>query len=304
MKHQKTKIPIITGPTATGKTRIAVDLAKQINGEIISADSRQVYRHMDIGSGKDLGEYGETPYHLVDILDPGREFSVSDFQYQAKQAIKDIILKGKIPIICGGTTYYIKALVEDYPFGDKATDLNFTNFLEKKPREELINMMGSLNITDHALLKNESKRRMARVIEKATSSKKWLPQNQFCFADLYESRIYYLEIEREIVRNRIRQRLEQRLESGMIEEVRKLIDVHNVTHERLERYGLEYKWISLYLQGKVTMVDMKEKLFTAIARFAKRQMTFLRYMEKSGHSLIGISNFETLWEDFKSWRQR
>lgn len=299
---RKPQIPIIIGPTASGKTALAVKLAKEINGEIISADSRQVYRGMDIGTGKDLGEYGNIPYHLIDVVDAGEEFSVSDFQSLALPAISTIIERNSTPIICGGTGHYVKALIEDYRFDMDKSDLDFTNQLEKQSREYLYLMLKDLEIWESHHWENDSKRRIARAIEKAAKGKSKrirLPS----FKELYDFRIYYVKIERETVRQRIKTRLISRLEEGMIDEVKELAS-SGVSHERLERYGLEYKWISYYLRGKITETELIEKLSVEISRYAKRQMTFIRYLQKQGHLLTGVSCYEELIRDFRNWSNR
>lgn len=155
------------GPTASGKTGLAVQLARQLNGEIISADSRQVFTGMDIGSGKDLAEYQEIPYHLIDIRSAGADFSVSDFQEAALQALEQITCRNALPIICGGTGHYIKALLEDYAFASSGTNLKYTESLEKLDREELYAMLHELGLWTSHHWESDSKRRMARTIEKA-----------------------------------------------------------------------------------------------------------------------------------------
>lgn len=294
----KSKVILILGPTASGKTSHAVSLAKEINGEIISADSRQVYKGMDIGSGKDLDEYDSIPYHLIDIIEPGNEFSVSDFQEMSLLALSKIIERGSFPIICGGTGHYIKALLEDYTF-DNPTDFSLSQSLEKLSRFTLYAFIKSMGHWKSHHWESDSKRRMARFIEKhlaPTSPKK----SEIRFTDTYSYRIYYTHVERGEQRARIRKRLLERLEEGLIDEVKNLLE-NDLTHKRLERYGLEYKWVSLYLRGSISYDSMLEKLYTEICRFAKRQMTFLRYMENAGHVLHPISNRSSFLADAIEW---
>ena len=296
---QKPQVIILMGPTATGKTGWAVRLAQKINGEIVSADSRQVYRSMDIGTGKDLEEYGPIPYHLIDIVDAGEEFSVSDFQRLAWQALEEINGRNLHPIICGGTGHYIKALIDDYKFVEGKTDLSKSAKLEEESREHLEIRIKDLNLWDQHHWRSDSKRRMARAIEKAVSasgSQSALPR----FSDCFDYRIYYIELDRETIKANIYRRLVERLEHGMIEEVKKLIET-GISHNRLERYGLEYRYISYYLRGHLSYSDCLKKLHVEISRFAKRQMTFIRYMQKSGHHLEAVSSYQMFERSILNW---
>ena len=281
---------IITGPTATGKTSLAVQLAKQYFGEIVSADSRQVFRRMDIGTGKDLDEYDLVPYHLIDILEPSAEFSVSDFQKMAIKDINNIIARKKLPIVCGGTGHYIKALIENYQFRAPKTDLKSTNQLEKKDRMFLYQKIKDLGLWEDHHWEKDSKRRMVRAIEKALLD----PNENFLLPPIaFKYTVFYTHLDRKIIRDRIKVRLDQRLTEGMVEEVQALLE-SGISENRLERFGLEYKWILFHLNGKLTYEAMRNKLYTEICRFAKRQMTFIRYLEKSGHHLIPIQNYHEL----------
>lgn len=299
MTLTKKPVIIITGPTASGKTRFAVQLAKAIDGEIISADSRQIFRDMDLGTGKDLDEYEGVPYHLIDILEAGEEFSVSEYQTLALQALESIHSRGKVPVICGGTGYYLKALIEDYQFDSPATDLEYTLSLEQKSYEELYERLKELNLEEQHDWASDSKRRMARAIEKAERETKNL-SGEHAFSDCYQSRIYYTHPERPLIRKKIRVRLEQRLNTGMIEEVLAL-NSNGVSWDRLDRYGLEYKWVGKYLREEINRKEMTEKLHTEICRFAKRQMTFIRYLQKSGHPMIAFQTTQFLVQDVKHW---
>lgn len=295
---KKSKVILILGPTASGKTSFAVSLAKEIKGEIISADSRQVYKGMDIGSGKDLDEYDSVPYHLIDIIEPENEFSVSDFQKLSLVSLSKIVNRGSFPIICGGTGHYIKALLEDYVF-HIPSNLRMSQSLEKLSRNTLYAFVKSLGHWTSHHWETDSKRRMARFIEKQLSPSS-PERREIRFMDKFSCRLYYRSIEREKLRIRIRQRLMERLEKGLIDEVKNLLD-GTTTHKRLERFGLEYKWVSLYIRGSISYDSMVEKLFTEICRYAKRQMTFLRYMEKSGHVLHPISNKTAFLTDAVEW---
>ncbi|MBU2514422.1 tRNA (adenosine(37)-N6)-dimethylallyltransferase MiaA [bacterium] len=295
----KKKVVVIIGPTASGKTSMAVDLASNINGEIISADSRQVYREMDIGTGKDLEEYGSIPYHLIDIVDAGDEFTVSDFQILAHAALKKISSKECTPIICGGTCHYVKALLEDYTFNNIKSNRDFTEKLELLDRQTLYRHLKDYGLWESHHWESDSRRRIVRAIEKKTNEID--RKNQiFDFKGQYITRIYCPEVERPILKTKIRDRLLLRLNQGMIEEVDALLK-RGVSHERLERYGLEYKWISRFLRDLITKTDLIEKLQVEIARYAKRQMTFIRYMKRCGHPIIPVSKTEELVADAKNW---
>ena len=278
---------------------MAVKLAKNFNGEIISADSRQVFRGMDIGTGKDLAEYEDVPHHLIDIVNAGSEFSVSDFQKRTIEALKIIEKNGAVPVICGGTGHYIKALIEDYQFDHQPSNLELTNELEKLDRNELNKKLQVLGLWNNRSWESDSKRRIARAIEKAmtNSSKSNLGIK---FSVQFSYRLYYLKTDRSLIKQKIRIRLIQRIEEGMIEEVEQLLK-DGISHERLRRYGLEYKRVSQYLQGEFKKTDLIEKLQVDISRFAKRQMTFLRYLQKCGHTLTGVSDYGDLAIDVSQW---
>jgi len=288
MSHYKTKVLIILGPTASGKTALAVKLAEMVEGEIISADSRQVFRGMDIGSGKDLVEYGNTPYHLIDIRPAGGEYSVSDFQHDAHLALSDIRSRKRVPIICGGTGHYIKSLLDDYTFEHNRSDLTITHSLERLTREALYGEIQSLGLWEDHHWESDSRRRMARAIEKHTHSQPATPPSPK-FNELYHPLTFYVETERDILISRIESRLGDRLQSGLIAEVEVLIE-EGISHQRLERYGLEYKWVSLYLRGELDYHEMFQKLAVEIRRYAKRQMTFIRYLQKTGHPIEPITD--------------
>ena len=228
----------ILGPTASGKTSIAAALAARLTeegraAEIISADSRQVYRGMDIGTGKDLAEYGEIPYHLIDIAEPGEQYNVWQYQQDFIRVYADIRARGAVPILCGGTGMYINAVTRGYDFSEKIP--------LSAAREE-------------------------------AAVREGLPRHPFFIGTL---------VDRDTRNARIDARLDARLQEGMIEEIRGLLE-RGVPAERLIAYGLEYKYVTLYLQGELPYAEMREKLATAIHQFAKRQMTWWRGMERSG----------------------
>ena len=280
---------VILGPTATGKTRLAVYLADQLKGEIISADSRQVFRGMNIGTGKDLKEYQlkekNIPFHLIDISDPQEEYNVFQYQKDFQTAITYIRNQQNLPILCGGTGFYVKTILMDFHLPSVKPNKKLRQKLKNWELDDLIQELESISpgASNYNLI--DTKRRIIRAIElemsnqKGNSIKKIKSQNsQF---KIQNPIIIGIEFERDVIRERITERLHQRLNQGMIKEVELLLE-NGITHERLESLGLEYRFISHYLQNQFTLNEMTEKLNTAIHQFAKRQMTFFRNMEKNG----------------------
>ena len=323
----------VLGPTASGKTKYAVQLARQINqllasihsscdggaesvlppwpqgegffphrhhtmngAEIISADSRQVYRGMDIGTGKDLDEYEEIPYHLMDIVDAGTKYNIFEYQRDFEKAYKDILGRGGIPILCGGSGLYIEAATCGYSLPEVPPNPELRAELEKKSDEELIAQLASLkplhNTTDY-----DTHKRLIRALEIAiyeaehpVQHTSFLPKNTYYIGTL---------VSREVRNAKIDARLDARLEEGMVEEIRSLIDGSHpallnrdeagntvpgkpISPEDLIYYGLEYKFVTLYLIGELSFDEMRAQLATAIHQFAKRQMTWFRGMERKG----------------------
>jgi len=281
MKNKKTII--ILGPTATGKTKLAIDIANKCDGEIISADSRQVYKKLDIGSGKDLNDYKLSDkiikYHLIDIVDTDFNYSVYNFQKDFIKSYNQIINNNKLPIICGGTGLYIESLLLDYNLSNSPPpDYKLRNLLQEKSFEELLVYFEKNNSNSSNYI-NDTKNRLIRNIEKCLNNKNInlksnnLPINNYIIYGIFNNR--------EKVREKITKRLEERLNSGLIEEVKSLLN-EGVSHERLYSLGLEYRFVSNYLQNILTKEEMFQKLNTAIHRFSKKQMTFFRRMEKRG----------------------
>ena len=272
----------ITGPTACGKTSLAAELAYQLGGEIISADSRQVFRGMDIGTGKDLADYHlhgvDIPYHLIDIHDAGYEYNVYQFQNDFIRAFNDITSRGRQPILCGGTGMYIEAVVKGYQLADAPIDPEFRQRMEAYSDEELTARLASL-IKLHNHTDTETRDRLLRALE--------IQEYHLQHPDEYphmpdmEHLIIGVSYPRAQVIERIGIRLRQRLEEGMVEEVQRLLD-SGVPAERLLRYGLEYKHITRYLRNECSYEEMYENLYTDIRRFSKRQMTWFRRMERQG----------------------
>jgi tRNA dimethylallyltransferase len=269
----------ILGPTASGKTRLAVALAGELNGEIISADSRQVFRGMDIGSGKDLHEYGDVPYHLIDILESGEEFSVFAFQRRFQEAFDDIAGRGRLPVLCGGTGLYLDAVLRAYKMVEVPENPLLRAGLEGRSEEELAAMLRELKPEQHNTSDLLERSRTVRAIEIARFEREYVDRQE-PFPEV-SSLTIGIRWERSELRRRITERLRLRLENGMIEEVQRLHE-GGVAWERLDYYGLEYRYIGAFLQGKLNRNDMFQKLNSAIHDFAKRQENWFKKMEKNG----------------------
>lgn len=271
---------IILGPTASGKTKLAVELAQIIDAEIISVDSRQVYRGMDIGTGKDLSEYKDVPYHLIDILNPGEKYNISLFLEDFEIAFKDIRSRSKKVIACGGTGFYLQALLEAKPYTQIPINLDFRSYLQSFDKDILLQKLDSFSLPQDFIVDRSSKKRIVRAIEILT----YLNDNpgfKICNQPTYSAKVFGLNPELNIRRERISNRLLRRLEDGLIREVEGLLML-GVTHEELQYYGLEYKYVSYYLSGDLNYDEFFTKLETEIHRYAKRQMTFFRKIEKDG----------------------
>lgn len=290
---------VILGPTASGKTRLAVAAAEALGGEIISADSRQVFRRMDIGTGKDLAEYGNTPYHLIDVLEPGAEFSVFTFQQLFTTAFSEISSRGKLPILAGGTGLYLDAVLRGYEFREVPENPVLRSELALLSMDELKARLAHLNPQLHNSTDLLERERLLRAIEIASNESSFkvsLPE--------LRPAIFGIRMEREVVRRRITARLRERLQNGMIEEVAALL-AEGVPPERLDAYGLEYRYINLHLSGSLNRNDMYQKLNSAIHDFAKRQENWFRKMEKHGLQIIWLDGSkEMLPTLLKEWHQR
>ena len=281
----------LLGPTASGKTALAARLACELNGEVISADSRQVYRGMDIGTGKDLGDYVvngiRVPVHLTDLADPGYEYNIFEYQHDFLAAYKNIVERKKLPVLCGGSGMYLEAVLRGYRLAKAVRDPDFVAGLQGKTDEELAGLLRSYK-TLHNSTDLEDRPRMLKAIEVAraaemssqdTSATSGGPASQPFPA--IASTIFGISLPRELTMQRITERLKTRLESGMIAEVETLLH-GGITPERLMRYGLEYRYITLFLTGRLTYQQMFTELNIAIRQFAKRQMTWFRRMERQG----------------------
>ena len=294
----------ILGPTASGKTPLAAALASEIGGEILSADSRQVYRRMDIGTGKDLADYTITnnhepitnkqepitiPYHLIDICEPGTKYNLFQYQQDFYDAYRDVVSRGAVPILCGGTGLYIEAVLKGYRLSPVPQNPELRARLENKSLDELTQMLVALKEQNGSTMHNktdvDSCQRAIRAIEieeynlHTPMPKRDLPP--------IDSLIIGVNIDRELRREKITRRLKARLEEGMIDEVKGLLD-EGIPADDLIYYGLEYKFVTEYLVGKTTYDEMFTRLEIAIHQFAKRQMTWFRGMERRGFQIHWI----------------
>ncbi len=294
-------IPLITvlGTTAVGKTTFAARLASALDTEIISADSRQVFKGMDIGTGKDLNEYWvnnkRIPTHLIDIAEPGSEYNVFRFQHDFSVAFNEITSKGKTPILCGGTGLYIESVLSGYQLIEVPINENLRKELGQLSYNELVVKLSSLRMLHNStdILDRE---RMLRAIEieiykKENDSRK--PD-----FDLRNSIVFGILFDRKTVRSRITQRLLQRLDEGMIEEVERLLDI-GISAEKVKWYGLEYKYVAMFILGELNKNEMFALLNTAIHQFAKRQMTWFRRMEKNGIKINWLEGENGLEENLQ-----
>ena len=285
------KEPIITvlGPTATGKTGVAVRIAAELGGEIVSADSRQVFRRMDIGSGKDLSEYqydGQPiPYHLIDIEEPGVEYNVFRYQQAAYEAMEEIRSRSHRIVFCGGSGMYVEAVLRGYRLFPVPENERLRTELEKHTDEELTAMLASYKSL-HNDTDTSERPRLVRAIEIEDYYARH-PELSERVRPL-DSAVIGLCGERDKIRERITRRLQARLQEGMIEEVKSLLD-EGVPAERLIRYGLEYKFVTQYLLGELHYGDMVSLLNTAIHQFSKRQMTWFRRMERMGFNIRWVN---------------
>ena len=277
---------VVTGPTATGKTKVAVNIAYQFNGEIISADSRQIYREMDIGTGKDLNEYNinnsEIPYHLIDILDPIENYSVYQFQRDFLSTYNDIIERNKLPILCGGTGLYIESILLKYKLENApGPNQKLRQDLQNKSMEELLELLKDIspqNYDDPS--KKDTKNRIIRVLEIELNKISNQP-DIFINQEIDNFLVIGIQQERQNNRDLIKKRLIERMNAGLIDEVEKLLE-NGLPESRLDYFGLEYKFVGAYLKNELTKDELTDKLHIAICQFAKRQMSWFRRMEKRG----------------------
>lgn len=277
------KITAIVGPTASGKTRRAVALAKELGGEILSADSRQVYRRMDIGTGKDLEDYGDVPYHLIDVCEAGEKYNLHRYLRDFNVAKETIEGSGRHPIVCGGTGMYVENALKGLKLPDVPVNPSLRDELERKDLAELTSILSKMKKL-HNRTDVDTVKRAVRAIE---IEQYYLDHPESGLAATVsgiapsEALMIGIDIPREERRGRITERLHARLEQGMVEEVRQLLE-SGIGPEDLIYYGLEYKFLTLHVMGKLSLEEMTRQLETAIHQFAKRQMTWFRGMEKRG----------------------
>lgn len=287
--NQEYNIITILGPTASGKTTLAVELAYQLKSEIISADSRQVYKGMDIGTGKDLGEYTisdtQIPHHLIDIVNPGYKYNLFEYQRDFLKAYELIQSKGVTPILCGGTGLYLESVLKGYQLLPVPKNRELRSTLETYSLEELTKLLATYKEL-HNTTDVDNKKRAIRAIE-IEEYYKSNPCEKRSFPHL-KSIIFGVDISRDRRRKRISHRLHQRLEEGMLDEVKGLL-AQGVSPEDLIYYGLEYKFLTQHLIGELSYQEMVSKLEVAIHQFAKRQMTWFRGMERRGFKIHWIS---------------
>lgn len=287
-ENSKYNLIVITGPTATGKTRFAAKLAVKIAGEIISADSRQVYRKMDLGTGKDYEDYqvegAAIPYHLVDIHNPGYKYNVYEFQKDFLKVFIDIQQRDKHPILCGGTGMYIEAVTNNYKLIAVPVNEKLREELHDKSLPELEKILAG-----YKKLHNKSDSDTCKRAIRAIEIEEYYQTHAKEELDFPEINPIFLaiDVDRDTRRKRITNRLENRLEEGMVDEVQHLLD-EGISPDDLIYYGLEYKYLTLFLTGKLSFDKMKSQLNTAIHQFAKRQMTWFRRMERNGTEIFWI----------------
>lgn len=270
---------VITGPTASGKTRRAVDLARAVDGEIISADSRQIYRGMDLGTGKDIEEYGEIPVHLIDICPAGYKYNLYEFLRDYREALDGIRSRGKMPVVCGGTGLYVESILKGISLPEVPENPGLRRSLEGKTLDELTAILASMKAL-HNVTDVDTTKRAVRAIEIQTyyadhpdAAVSAVPH------PVTDALVIGVDIDRDTRRRRITERLHARLDAGMLDEVRRLLD-SGIPPDDLIYYGLEYKYLTLHLTGALTYDEMVSQLEIAIHQFAKRQMTWFRGMER------------------------
>ncbi|MDO4779624.1 MAG: tRNA (adenosine(37)-N6)-dimethylallyltransferase MiaA [Bacteroides sp.] len=279
------KLITILGPTASGKTTLAAQLASHIDGEVISADSRQVYRQMDLGTGKDLADYvvdgKQIEYHLIDIVDAGYKYNLFEYQRDFLVAYDEVVQKGKQPILCGGTGLYIEAVLNGYNLVEVPENPELRMSLQTKSLDELKEILQT-----YKTLHNDTDVDTAKRAIRAIEIEEYYRHNNIekrSFPKI-EHVVFGIDIDRELRRQRISKRLKQRLDEGMIDEVRSIMN-SGVSAEDLIYYGLEYKYVTMYLTGQLSYEEMYNSLEVAIHQFAKRQMTWFRGMERRGFTI-------------------
>ena len=293
---------VILGSTASGKTKLAVELARQLNGEVLSADSRQVYRGLDIGSGKDLDEYEDIPYHLIDIVDPGYEYNIFDFQKDFIGAFDNVNSRNKLPILAGGSALYVDSILKGYRLIEVPKNEALRAQLAPMDQEALVEKLKVLKPNLHNTTDLIDRDRLIRAIEIAIGEQ----QSTIGAADFpsLTPLTFAIKWEREEVRKRITARLKERLDNGLIEEVEQL-HANGVSWETLFFYGLEYRFIAQHLQGQLSQNDCFQKLNSAIHQFSKKQDTWMRRLERNGQDIHWLDgNQDTFTQAMKVIAQK
>jgi len=269
------KIVVVLGPTASGKSDMAVKLAEDFDGEVVSADSRQVYKGLDIGAGKiKKEEMRGIPHHLLDVASPKKRFTVSKYRERAKKTVDEILKRKKLPIICGGTAFYISALTDGLSLPEVPPDWKLRKELDKKSCEKLLEELNRIDPCRASSVDPSNKRRIIRAIEIVKKTKKPVPSLKK--NPSYSPLFLGIKIDKAALDTRIDKRLEKRLEEGMLDEVRGLRE-SGISWQKLESFGLEYRWAALYLQNKIDYEEMVKKLSRDIKNFSKRQMTWWKH---------------------------
>jgi tRNA dimethylallyltransferase len=301
----RNKIIVILGPTSSGKSEAAIRLAQKFDGEIISADSRQVYRGMDIGTGKIHGTWSMKHgtfiseginHYLIDKVSPKTDYNVSKFKKDANYVINYLHKKGKVPIICGGTGFWIKAVVDDVNFPEVKPDKELRKKLDKKKAEELFKMLKKLDIQRAKIIDPKNKVRLIRAIEICKYLGKVPPMNHESRIMNYEFLQIGIDIPKEKLQENIKKRLKKRFKAGMIAEVEKL-RVSGLSWKKIQSFGLGYFWIPLYLQNKLSREELFEKVFQAEKNYAKRQMTWFRKDKR----IIWLKNYKDIENEAKKF---
>ncbi len=287
------KVIVIVGPTASGKSDLGFKLAKKFNGEIISADSRQVYKGMDIGTGKiTKREQKMVKHHLIDVENPKKVFTASDFKYLGEKAIKKILNKNKIPFIIGGTGFYIDALVKDFTLPEVPANKKLRSKLDKMTVKNLYKELKNLDQNRARTIDPKNKRRLIRALEILKATRKPIPK----LVSNVKYKVLWVGLRSKNLEKRIKLRLEKRLKQGIVKEVKNLL-ARGISKKRLYDFGLEYRWISEFLAKKVTYAEMKVGLFRAIVKYSKRQMTWFK-RNKEIHWIKNQKEAEKLLQSF------
>lgn len=287
---EKIKVVVVLGPTASGKSDLAVEIAKRFNGEIISADSRQVYRGLNIGTGKVTQEEMQgIPHYLLDVADPSKQFTVSEFREMGQKAIDYIATRGRLPVICGGTGFYIDALIKDFAMPSVLPNEELRAELDKFTTAELFEKLNTLDLERAKTIDAKNRRRLIRALEIVITSGKPVPKINH--KEIYDVLKIGIDWPREILKERIAKRLDRRLEESMIDEVKELIK-NGLSFQRLENLGLEYRYIGRHLKGAISYEKMRDELYQEIVNYSKRQMTWF----KRDKNILWISDPEIAYE--------